>query len=147
MIQFTVYGEAIAQGRPRASTIHGKVQMYDPEKSRDFKKYVKLVASQHRPATLLQGALTLKVVIFKPTLKSFSKKKAIAAERGELRPVTKPDVDNYVKAVKDACNKVLWHDDSQVVGLHISKYYSENPRIEITVESLEEHQEQTKLTI
>lgn len=147
MIQFTVYGTPVAQGRPRASTIHGRVQMYDPAKSRDFKKYVKLVASQHRPSKLLEGALALKVIIYKPSLKSFSKKKATAAEKGELRPVTKPDVDNYVKAIKDACNKVLWHDDSQVVDLHISKYYSENPRIEITVGLLEEHQEQTILTI
>lgn len=132
-VSFIVYGEPVAQGRPRASTIHGKVRMYDPAKSKDFKKYVRLVASQHRPPHLLEGPLKMSVVIYKPSLKSFSRKKATAAERGELRPITKPDVDNYVKAIKDACNKVIWNDDSQVVDLHISKYYSATPRVEISV--------------
>ncbi|MEC3502843.1 RusA family crossover junction endodeoxyribonuclease, partial [Bacillus thuringiensis] len=31
MIQFTIMTEPVAQGRPRASTVHGKVRMYDPK--------------------------------------------------------------------------------------------------------------------
>ncbi|MCM3789455.1 RusA family crossover junction endodeoxyribonuclease [Domibacillus indicus] len=137
MIQFTVYGEPVAQGRPRASTFHGKVQMYDPQKSKDFKKYVQLVASQHRPAQLLEGPLKLTVRVFKPTLKSFSKKKAADAEAGIVRPTTKPDVDNYVKGVKDALKQVIWKDDSQVVDLSVSKFYSATPRVEVMVEPTE----------
>lgn len=38
MIEFTIYGEPVAQGRPRATTINGMVRMYDPKKSRDFKQ-------------------------------------------------------------------------------------------------------------
>lgn len=34
MIQFTVYGEPEAQGRPRATTINGQVRMYDPKNSK-----------------------------------------------------------------------------------------------------------------
>ena len=142
MISFTVYGEPVAQGRPRATTINGQVRMYDPKKSREFKDYVKLVASEYRPEQLLEGPLYLEVKIFKPSLKSFSKKKKVAAERGEVRPTTKPDVDNYVKSIKDACNKVIWKDDSQIVDLHVSKFYSENPRIEIKVKPVEKQQSQ-----
>lgn len=142
MISFTVYGEPVAQGRPRATTINGQVRMYDPKKSREFKDYVKLVASEYRPEQLLEGPLYLEVKIFKPSLKSFSKKKKAAAERGEVRPTTKPDVDNYVKSIKDACNKVIWKDDSQIVDLHVSKFYSENPRIEIKVKPVEKQQSQ-----
>lgn len=136
MISFTVYGEPVAQGRPRASTVNGQVRMYDPAKSKDFKKYVKLVASQHRPESLITGPVAMKVKIYKPSLKNFSKKKVLAAEKGDLRPLTKPDVDNYVKGVKDALKSVIWKDDSQVVDLHISKWYSETPRIEITITEL-----------
>jgi len=142
LISFTVYGEPVAQGRPRATTINGQVRMYDPKKSREFKDYVKLVASEYRPEQLLEGPLYLEVKIFKPSLKSFSKKKKVAAERGEVRPTTKPDVDNYVKSIKDACNKVIWKDDSQIVDLHVSKFYSENPRIEIKVKPVEKQQSQ-----
>lgn len=136
MIQFTVYGEPVAQARPRASAVNGHVKMYDPQKSKDFKRYVRLVASQYAPSSLLEGPLYLEVKVYKPSLKSFSKKKAQKAEQGSLRPISKPDVDNYVKGVKDACNKVIWKDDSQVVDLHVSKWYSEKPRVEVTVKHL-----------
>ena len=136
-IKFTVWGEPVAQGRPRASTVNGYVRMYDPKKSREFKQYVRLVASQHRPQELLTGPLKMKVKVFRPTLKSFSKKKKKQAEEGLLRPTTKPDVDNYIKSVFDGLNKVIWKDDSQVVDLQVSKFYSENPRIEVEIKELE----------
>jgi Holliday junction resolvase RusA-like endonuclease len=138
MIQFTVYGEPVAQGRPRFSTQRGFTKAYDPAKSKDFKHYVKLVALEHRPQQLLSGPIMMDVKIYKSTLKSFSKNKTALAEEGEIRPVTKPDVDNYVKGVKDALKSVIWKDDSQVVDLHISKWYSENPRIEIKIKELKE---------
>jgi Holliday junction resolvase RusA-like endonuclease len=137
LIQFTVYGEPVAQGRPRFSTQGGFTKAYDPAKSKDFKKYVKLVASEHRPDHLLDGPLKMEVKIYKSTLKSFSKKKTQQAEDGIIRPTTKPDVDNYVKGVKDALNSVIWKDDSQVVDLVISKWYSEQPRVEVTIIPLE----------
>ncbi|MEH6848578.1 RusA family crossover junction endodeoxyribonuclease [Bacillus pseudomycoides] len=136
MIKFTILTEPVAQGRPRASTINGKVRMYDPKKSRDFKRYVSAVAAKYAPQSLLEGPLQLEVKVYKPSLKTFSKRKAIAAEEGLLRPTTKPDVDNYVKGVKDALNNVIWKDDSQVVDLKVSKWYSEKPRIEVCVKEL-----------
>ena len=136
MIKFTVWGEPVAQGRPRATTINGRVKMYDPKKSSEYKNYIRLVASQHAPKELLDGPLRLDVKIYKPTLKSFSKKKKEMAEQGVLRPTTKPDVDNYVKAIKDALKNVIWKDDSQVVDLQASKYYSEKPRIEVKIEQI-----------
>ena len=97
---------------------------------------MKLAASEHRPDQLLTGPLELRVKVYKSTLKSFSKKKAAEAERGELRPAKKPDVDNYIKGIKDGLNKVIWQDDSQIVDLHVSKFYSSSPRIEVEVTTL-----------
>lgn len=137
MIKLIIYGEPVPQGRPRFTTVDGHARAYDPAKSKSFKQYVKLVASQNRPPELLTGPIQMDVKIYKGTLKSFSKKKAEQAEKGELRPLTKPDVDNYVKGIKDALKSVVWKDDSQVVDLHISKWYSATPRIEITIEEME----------
>ena len=48
MVEFTVLGEAVVQGRPRAGkTWAGRTILYDPAKSKNFKEYVKLVASQN----------------------------------------------------------------------------------------------------
>lgn len=136
-IQFAVFGEPVAQGRPRAGKDwNGKTVLYDPAKSRNFKEYVKVAASQHRPDKLLEGPLHVTIKVYKPMLKKFSKKKLAEAEAGILRPVTKPDVDNYVKGIKDALNKVIWNDDSQVVDLNVSKFYSKSPRVEVFVEEL-----------
>lgn len=56
--------------------------------------------SQCRAEKLLEGPLKATVKVYKPMLKKFSKKKLAEADTGILRPVTKPDVDNYVKASK-----------------------------------------------
>jgi len=130
-ISFVVYGEPVAQGRPRATTANGHVRMYDPTKSRDYKQYVKLAAMQHKPKEIMQGALLVRIDVYKQIPKSMSKKKEALALAGEIRPITKPDVDNYAKGIKDALKGVIWRDDSQVVDLAVSKWYG-TPRIEIT---------------
>lgn len=138
-IQFAVFGEPVAQGRPRAGKDwNGNTVLYDPAKSRHFKEYVKVAASQHRPDKLLEGPLHVTIKVYKPMLKKFSKKRLAAAEAGMYRPVTKPDVDNYVKGIKDALNKVIWVDDSQVVDLTVSKFYSETPRFEVLIQELDQ---------
>jgi len=51
---------------------------------------------------LLRGALNLSIAVYRPIPKSFSKKKAALAEAGQEQPTTKPDIDNYIKGIKDA---------------------------------------------
>lgn len=139
MIQFTVYGEPVAQGRPRASAATGFVKMYDPEKSRDYKDYVRLAAREYAPVALLEGPLGIAVTAYRSMPKYLSKypAKAAAAERGDILPVTKPDADNYLKGVKDALKGVIWKDDSQVVDAFVRKRYSARPRIEVKIKQLQ----------
>jgi Holliday junction resolvase RusA-like endonuclease len=136
MIKFTIYGEPVAQGRPRASTQGGFVRMYDPAKSREYKNYVRLAAAEFAPPKLLEGPLAMMVVAFRAIPKSYSKKKAAAAEAGQVYPVSKPDADNYLKGVKDALKGVMWMDDSQVVDAYVRKRYSAKPRVEITIRQI-----------
>lgn len=133
MIQFTIYGEPVAQGRPRFTTQHGYVRAYDPQKSRDYKHTVRLAALDACPQRLL-GPLVMKVDIYRSIPKSWSKVKQNHADMGLIKPTLKPDVDNYVKGIKDALNGVCYVDDSQVVVLFISKHYSKQPRVEIVIQ-------------
>lgn len=139
-IGFTVYAEPVAQGRPKFTTIGGHARAYDPKKSSDYKQYIALAASQAILQEPLQGALSLSLRIYRSMPKSFSKKSQERAEAGIIRPITKPDTDNYVKCVKDALKGIVWQDDSQVVAYKepFGKYYSIRPRIEIEVETMEE---------
>lgn len=50
---------------------------------------------------------------------------------------TRPDCDNYVKELTDVMTQEkFWHDDAQVVELHVTKQYAEKAEIHITVEEL-----------
>jgi Holliday junction resolvase RusA-like endonuclease len=40
----------------------------------------------------------------------------------------KPDIDNFVKAVFDGCNGIVWNDDSQVVMVDASKHWTNTPQ-------------------
>lgn len=133
-ISFTVYGEPTAQGRPRFTRIGNHVRAYDPAKSHDYKQYVRAAALEVRPEKPLEGALTLTITTFKSIPKSFSKKKTAEAIGMNLQPITRPDLDNIIKGIKDALKGVIWGDDSQVVSIYASKWYSENPRVEVVVE-------------
>lgn len=140
MIEFTIPGNPQAQGRPRATTRgrgkNKKIMMYDPEESRDYKQYVALIARQYAPKTVLEGALCVRMKIFREIPKSTTKKDRTLCLAGLKRPVTKPDNTNYAKGIEDALNGIIYKDDSQIVDLQIQKYYSDNPRVEITVSEI-----------
>lgn len=138
-IKIIVPGEPVPQGRPKFTT-KPFVRAYDPPKSAAYKKLIARHAMQQKPKHLLDGELEVQIHIFKGSLKSFSKKKAELAEARLLRPTTKPDADNYAKGPLDALKGIIWKDDGQVVDLIARKFYSSEPRIEITVRSLEEQQ-------
>ncbi len=136
MIEFIIPGDPVAQGRPRASTANGKVRMYDPAKSKNYKAHVQLVARLHAPKKRYEGQISVDLKIYRQIPKSTTKKDRALFLAGIKRPVTKPDTDNYTKAVLDACNGIIWRDDSQIVDIHAGKYYSDNPRVEIRVEEV-----------
>ena len=136
-VEMTVFLEPVAQGRPRFSNRGRFVRAYDPKKSRDYKLYLREIAQdvyKERPDFIpFDEALILLVDVYRFIPKSFSKTKQEMALIGSLRPITKPDTDNYLKGIKDACNGVLWRDDSLIVSETCNKFYSDQPRIELRV--------------
>jgi len=134
VVSFVVYGEPVPQARARVTTNSFKPHGYEPEKSRNYKELVRLIAQQNRPITgLLNGPIKLQVDVYRSIPRGFSKKRAAQAEAGEIRPTGKPDLDNYVKLIEDACNGVIWTDDARIVNLIAGKFYSTQPRIEVTI--------------
>lgn len=135
MIKLVIYGEPVAQGRPRLNP-YGKKKAYDPPKSKNYKEYVKYAAaSQMGGKPPLCGCLSLSIRVYRSIPKSFSKKNKKLAIESAIRPQTRPDLDNYVKGIKDALNSICWEDDSQIVSYKepFGKYYSDTPRIEVEI--------------
>lgn len=135
-LMFEIPGSPIGQGRPKFSTINGHAKAYDPEKSRNYKAYVRLLATQAMKDsgfTMIEGPCCLSIDAYFEVPKSKSKKFREAALEGKERPTKKPDADNIVKAIQDALNGLAYKDDALIVRLHTVKLYSEIPRVEVTL--------------
>lgn len=136
MIEIVLLGRPVAKGRPRFNTGTGRA--YTPAKTIKYESELKLAAEGvmgDRPP--LDGPLRLEMTVVVPIPKSWSQKKQAAARAGELRPTSKPDLDNFLKVV-DSGNLVVWEDDSQIVDCSVSKHYGDKPRMEIRVTPLKE---------
>lgn len=70
--------------------------------------------------------------------KSYIKGKRLACEHNINRPDKKPDIDNVLKVVLDALNKIAYADDKQVVEVRCRKWYSRSSGfLKISVRELE----------
>ena len=135
-LKFEIPGSPIGQGRPKFSTINGHPKAYDPEKSRNYKAYVRMLATQAMKETgfeMIDGPCVLDIIAYFEVPKSKSKKFREAALLDQERPTKKPDADNIVKAIQDALNGLAYKDDAYIVHLTCQKFYSDNPRVEVFV--------------
>lgn len=97
---------------------------------------------QHRPeGHPLEGPVFLLVKAFLPIPASWPQKKRAGATMGQIRPTSKPDLDNLVKNLKDCLTSLsFWQDDKQVVEYlpGTGKYYDDGqgPRWEIEIKEM-----------
>ena len=131
-----IYVEPHAKGRPKASTFGGHVQIYPPTKTRKSEADIKAsIRSEIGQAERYGGgeALVLWVTFYVVRPKS--------APKRVKYPVTRPDLDNYLKTLLDALNKFAYPEDSQIVNIHAKKAFAETgtpPRIEFVLEREDE---------
>lgn len=132
MLTFTVPGQPQGKQRPRAGKVAGKARLFTPAKTVAYEGLIALAAQQAMAgAPLLDGPVECILFINCQVPESFSRKKREDALCGRLRPTTKPDTDNVVKAVFDGCNGVAFKDDVQVVDLHVRKRYAAVPGLHV----------------
>ena len=137
--RFTVVGEPNGKGRPQFSTHGGYVKAHTPEKTVMYENLIKWEYSQQCKGIYFDKDVPLFVGVnaYYGIAKSTSKKKRKLMIEGALRPLKKPDGDNVIKSLFDALNKVAYYDDVQIVDLVLRRFYSETPRLEVEIRSLE----------
>lgn len=136
MITFTIPGQPQGKQRPRIGKFGAHTRMFTPAKTVAYEGLVAHAAHQAmdgRP--LIEGPVAVQMDLQCQVPASWPKRKQLQALEGQIRPTTKPDIDNVVKAVFDGCNGVLWRDDVQVVELTLRKRYSETPCVRVEVEA------------
>lgn len=127
----TIIGNPIAQGRPKFFRRGSFVGVYDPKESKSWKENIKLQAMM-QGAKKLDGGISMDMIFHMPMPKSLKKK----ILKSNLAHTKKPDLDNLVKAVKDALKGICYADDSQIAHLNVRKIYSLSPRVDISYGSM-----------
>ncbi|WP_040713854.1 RusA family crossover junction endodeoxyribonuclease [Novosphingobium lindaniclasticum] len=114
--------------RPRARVIAAAgrrpiASFYSPKEYQEWQKEA-AAALKGVPAFPIDGPCTVSIVC------------EVAKPKTTKLAAPKPDVDNYAKGVLDAITKDgrFWSDDSQVVGLWVSKTWTEGaPGIHVAI--------------
>lgn len=136
-IAFVIPGTPVGKGRPKFARRGNFTVAHTPEKTASYENLVKVKAEEAmggRP--VIEGAVSVGVRIFVTPPASWSLKKQRAALAGEIFPTSKPDVDNVVKGIFDACNEIVWRDDKQACDVVITKRYDLTPRAIVEVRAL-----------
>lgn len=139
-VKFTVLGEPQGKGRPKFSRRGNFVKTYTPDKTVLYEnliciEYQRQCSGQRFPD---KEPLAMKITAYYTIPASASKKRQQFMEAGRIRPTKKPDMDNIIKVVADALNKVAYRDDTDIVRISLEKFYDRQPRIEIEIKTMEE---------
>lgn len=139
MFDLEVPGPPQGKGRLRHRVVRsranpmGYASGYTPAKTLKYEEQIGTLARLQWRQAPVECPVFLIVLAYLSIPQSFSRAKRQAAINGDLRPVKKPDWDNFGKVCSDALNKIVFNDDAQVVDAFVRKFYSENPRIRIVI--------------
>jgi Holliday junction resolvase RusA-like endonuclease len=135
-IQFTVHGKVVGKGRPHFVKKTGVA--ITPQKTRSYESVIRDYALKEMGGMDPWGFPIRVVVVASFDIpKSWNKVKREAATK-QLIPPYKPDIDNVLKIVLDACNRVVYVDDTQVVHAAAFKVFANEPKLTIIIEEADE---------
>lgn len=132
-VKFTILGEPKGKGRPRFNTHTGRART--PTDTVNYETLVKWEYARQCDNFKFDddAMLDLRILAYYSIPKSNSKKVKAQKLANIIRPTKKPDMDNVVKLIADALNQVAYKDDTQIVDCQVRKFFSENPRVEVTI--------------
>lgn len=139
MVSFTIPGIPVAQPRQRHRIAGGGrqfVQNYTPTRDpvNTFKACIQIEAARHF-AKHLEGPVDIQVMfVFPRPGKLVWKKRPMP----RVRHIGRPDLDNCIKAFKDALKGIAWKDDCQVCVIWADKWVAagdESPHTSVVIRS------------
>mgnify|MGYP002477990324 CR=1 FL=1 len=134
MVTFKLDANPVGKQRARYARRGNFVQTYTPDKTRNYEALLKEAAIEAMGSSEpLETPVSLYLYIRVPIPASATKKRLQAISDGSEKPTKKPDASNILKSVEDGMNGVVYHDDSQIINLHVSKVYSSLPGVDICV--------------
>jgi Holliday junction resolvase RusA-like endonuclease len=124
MIDLVIHGKPVGKARPRFSRRGNKVVTFTPRETQIYEQNVKSLAQVAMLGkAMLEGPVKVTITAY------FAHKKKTGWH------ISRPDIDNVVKAILDGLNGVVFADDAVVAQLVASKHYGEE-RVEVQVENV-----------
>ena len=115
-IEIEIPGTPVPKGRPRAylGKSANRVSFYTPGKTVCYERDIQW----HSIRAMMNNEMFLKAIRVAMDFRIFRPKTV-----KRKHPSVRPDLDNYIKAVLDGMNGIVWKDDAQVVELTAVKTY------------------------
>lgn len=133
MYEFEVPGKITGKARPRVNTLTGRA--YTPGNTKDYEMLIKQYFKIKYPKyETLEGRIKVKIIAYFEPAKQTSKKQVELMLENNISPTKKPDIDNVIKIILDALNKMAFKDDSQITKLDIEKVYAKEEKIYVKIE-------------
>lgn len=138
-IKFSIPGNPFGKQRPRVAHNGNFSKAYTPKETVNYENLVKLMYQQAAKGWIFPDGsmLDVRIIAYYDIPKSTSKKKRRLMLEHKIRPTKKPDFDNIGKIICDSLNLVAYRDDSAVVDAQVRKFYSENPRVDVTIRRID----------
>ena len=134
-IVVTIHCLAVAKGRARF-TRSGIA--YTPAKTRKYEAHGRLAAQLAMGDRLpVNGPVHLTALVELPVPGSWSKRRRASAVVGDIRPTSRPDIDNFLKSAIDAINGIAVADDSLVVEVTVKKKFGVDPKLVLLIAPIE----------
>lgn len=135
-ISFTIHGKVVGKGRPQFVRKTGVA--ITPQSTRSYESIVRDYALREMDGRdPWSFPVEVKMVATYGIPKSWNKVRREAALK-QLIPPYKPDIDNVLKLALDACNRVVYLDDTQVVSAQIFKVFGEESGLHIVMQEATE---------
>ena len=124
-VKFVVLGDPQGKGRPRFSKVGNHVRTRTPDETIIYENLIRSEYQRQCGSARFQDEdqLDVRILAFYPVPASVSKKKRRLMLDHQIRPGKKPDWDN-----------IAYRVDAQVVDAQVRKFFSEQPRIEVTIQ-------------
>ena len=142
-VELTLLGTPVGKQRPKVSMANGVVRTYTPTKTMNYEILV-----AHEYMSKYKGQMfSINEPIYAIVKAYFGLNKGDYGRKGLNKhgrekieqgfATTHIDIDNILKSVFDALNKICYPDDKQIVSVIATKEWTtETPRVEIYLESI-----------